>query len=131
MKLPRVYPLTIPSSHKMIRMIAMVSSMGFLLRTAPRGSLLAPFSNRYASPSAERRPRALIVVLLTFAMVPATSRPVRAQHAATAPSTANGHRAASVGKFLAGGALALAAHESGHLLFDGIFDANPGLKKVS
>jgi hypothetical protein len=34
-------------------------------------------------------------------------------------------------KFVGGGALALAAHESGHLLFDGIFGAGPGLKKVS
>lgn len=34
-------------------------------------------------------------------------------------------------KFLAGGALALAAHEGGHLLFDGVFGANPGLKRVS
>lgn len=34
-------------------------------------------------------------------------------------------------KFLGGGALALAAHESGHLLFNGIFDAHPGIKKVS
>jgi hypothetical protein len=34
-------------------------------------------------------------------------------------------------KFLGGGALGLAAHESGHLLFDGLFGADPGLKKVS
>ena len=34
-------------------------------------------------------------------------------------------------EFLGGGALALGAHESGHLLFDAIFDANAGLKKVS
>ena len=34
-------------------------------------------------------------------------------------------------KFLGGGALALAAHEGGHLLFNGIFAGNPGLKKVS
>ena len=27
--------------------------------------------------------------------------------------------------------MAFGAHESGHLLFDGIFDANPGIKKVS
>ena len=33
--------------------------------------------------------------------------------------------------FLGGGALALAAHEGGHLLFDGLFDAHPGVKKVS
>lgn len=32
--------------------------------------------------------------------------------------------------FLAGGAVALGAHESGHLLFDVIFQADPALKKV-
>jgi hypothetical protein len=30
-----------------------------------------------------------------------------------------------------GGAAALAAHEGGHLLFDALFRANPGIKKVS
>ena len=34
-------------------------------------------------------------------------------------------------QFLAGGLTGLVAHESGHLLFDVIFDANPRLKKVS
>jgi hypothetical protein len=33
--------------------------------------------------------------------------------------------------FLAGGLVGLAAHESGHLLFDAIFDAHPGVKRVS
>jgi len=48
------------------------------------------------------------------------------------PATTVEHRTASgLGKFLAGAAVGLAAHESGHLLFDGIFDANPGIKKVS
>ena len=32
--------------------------------------------------------------------------------------------------FLAGGAIALGAHEGGHLLFDGIFDANPRIESV-
>ena len=50
---------------------------------------------------------------------------------ADAPAATSEHRATSALKFLGGGALALAAHESGHLLFDGIFRANPGLKKVS
>jgi hypothetical protein len=36
----------------------------------------------------------------------------------------------SVSVFLAGGAVGLAAHESGHLFFDVIFDANPGIDKV-
>jgi hypothetical protein len=33
--------------------------------------------------------------------------------------------------FLGGAVVGLAAHEAGHLLFDGIFDASPGIKKVS
>ena len=40
------------------------------------------------------------------------------------------HRAATVGLFLAGGALGLGAHEAGHLFFDVLFDADPGLRKV-
>lgn len=39
-------------------------------------------------------------------------------------------RPATVAKFVAGAALALAAHEGGHLAFDGIFDAEPRLKRV-
>lgn len=57
-----------------------------------------------------------------------------AQEAVTSPTTApatNEQPATSALKFLGGGALALAAHEGGHLLFNGIFAANPGLKKVS
>jgi hypothetical protein len=34
-------------------------------------------------------------------------------------------------KFLAGSALALALHEGGHLLLDGLFDAQPRIKRVS
>ena len=48
-----------------------------------------------------------------------------------APPATSEHRATSALKFLGGGALGLVAHESGHLLFNGIFQANPGLKKVS
>ena len=56
-----------------------------------------------------------------------------AQPADTQPTTASStseHPVTSALKFLGGGAIGLAAHESGHLLFDGIFDANPGVKKV-
>jgi hypothetical protein len=35
------------------------------------------------------------------------------------------------GKFLAGAAVALVAHESGHLLLDTVFDAGVGFKKVN
>jgi hypothetical protein len=42
----------------------------------------------------------------------------------------NGHAAADTVKFLAGGALGLAFHESGHLLFDAVFDANAHVEPV-
>jgi hypothetical protein len=42
------------------------------------------------------------------------------------------HRTTSaLGGFLVGAAVGLAAHESGHLLFDGLFRADPGIKRVS
>ena len=49
------------------------------------------------------------------------------------PSTATSeHSATAVAfpVFLAGAAVAFGAHESGHLLFDGLFGAHPGVKKV-
>jgi hypothetical protein len=42
----------------------------------------------------------------------------------------NGNDAVNTVKFLAGGALALAMHESGHLIFDAAFDAQPRIKRV-
>lgn len=39
-------------------------------------------------------------------------------------------RAATIGKFVAGGALGLATHEAGHLVFDAIFGADPSVRKV-
>jgi hypothetical protein len=50
---------------------------------------------------------------------------------ADAQAATSEHPATSALKFLGGGGLALLAHESGHLLFDGVFDANPRLKRVS
>lgn len=50
------------------------------------------------------------------------------------PSSAvatSGNGVTSAASFLGGAAVGLAAHEAGHLLFDGIFDANPGIKRVS
>jgi hypothetical protein len=50
------------------------------------------------------------------------------QQPATATEKSTTARAAG---FLAGGFAAFVAHESGHLLFDAVFDAHPGVKKVS
>ncbi len=49
--------------------------------------------------------------------------------AGTAPQQ-NEHPAADIVKFVGGGVLALALHESGHLIFDGIFDAQPRLEAI-
>lgn len=50
---------------------------------------------------------------------------------AAQPGRSDEHRASTLGRFLFGGVAALGAHESGHLLFDGIFDAHPGVSRVS
>lgn len=47
-----------------------------------------------------------------------------------AVSPSGGKRAATVGLFVAGAAIGLGAHEAGHLFFDVLFDADPGLRAV-
>jgi hypothetical protein len=49
---------------------------------------------------------------------------------AVQPANADEHPVMQSVKFIAGGALGLAIHESGHLVFDVIFDANPNVQKV-
>jgi hypothetical protein len=53
-----------------------------------------------------------------------------AQDITGAAAQPNEHRAVDSGKFLAGAAVALVVHESGHLLFDVIFDADVNVKPV-
>ena len=75
----------------------------------------------------------LLALLQAFAALVLTAGLAAAQDPATPPDSSastSEHPVASAAKFLAGGAVGLAAHEAGHLLFDGIFDANPGIKKV-
>src|SRR6185295_9743116 len=67
-----------------------------------------------------------IVCLLLF-----TASSVCAQPASTVePAQPDGNAAVETVKFLAGGALGLAMHETGHLIFDAIFDAKPRVKGV-
>jgi hypothetical protein len=79
--------------------------------------------------------RQLCLVLLAVAAIAGTSADAFAQEAAraaaSAAATSRQSTTSSVARFLGGGALALAAHESGHLLFDAMFDAHPGLSRVS
>jgi hypothetical protein len=77
----------------------------------------------------------LIVLILVFAGILTTAELARAQDPVRQPeltAPTNEHRTTSLlGAFFGGAAVGLAAHESGHLLFDAVFDAHPGLKKVS
>jgi hypothetical protein len=86
------------------------------------------------SPSVWPRLR-IAVIAQVFAAIIATAGLASAQEPARqadVSSTTSEHGTASAfGKFLVGAAAGLGAHESGHLLFDGIFDAHPGVKKVS
>src|SRR3954469_3789836 len=88
-------------------MIAMVSSMPFLQSSTVwkcnAGAML------------------LVLFLPVFA---------HAQDISPAGAQPNEHPAVDTGKFFAGAALALAVHESGHLLFDVIFDAGVNVKSV-
>jgi hypothetical protein len=70
------------------------------------------------------------VVLLQVA---ASGEAALAQALQDAPSEASAsgtHRAASVGLFVAGAAIALGAHEGGHLFLDLAFDADPSVRRV-
>src|SRR5436190_13336621 len=124
----------------MMRMIAIVSSIGVLLRAAsplaavwravpggPGGRL----SNGYATVRARARRSLLSLVLLMVSAVPAAASGKESQDANLKQTTSNEQRAASFPIFLAGAAIGLGAHETGHLVFDGIFDAHPGIERVS
>ena len=92
-------------------------------------------SNQCATTPAVLSGTALIVLLHTFGAILFAVQLASGQEPARqpdpAPTTVEHRTASAFGKFLAGAAVGLAAHESGHLLFDGIFDANPRIKKVS
>jgi hypothetical protein len=118
----------------MIRMTAIVSSIVRLLGAAS-GAVRRSLSNRCATSPAVAGLRPLSIVLLAVAGIFLTAEVARAQdppvRASSSPSTSEQSTTSSVLEFLGGGALALGAHEGGHLLFDAIFDSNPRLKKVS
>jgi hypothetical protein len=69
----------------------------------------------------------LAILLVCGLLLPIFSKELRAQSVAP-PGRAS--TAKTAGLFLAGGAVGLGAHELGHVVFDLLFDADPGLKKV-
>jgi hypothetical protein len=113
-------------------MTAIVSSIVRLLG-AFAGAVRQEFSNGYAtSPSVCRHGFVVVfqgLAAILLAVQVAGAQPVGTEQPTA--STTSEHRVTSALTFLGGGAVGLAAHESGHLLFDGIFKANPSIKKVS
>src|SRR4051812_12599005 len=65
-----------------------------------------------------------------FLPIPASGQTTSATEVLQSPPS-DEHRALDTVKFLAGGAAGLAIHETGHLIFDTVFDAGPGLKGVT
>src|SRR5687768_9141754 len=115
----------------MIRMMAMVSSIGRLLCGQFAAACNAqPKSNACATAGPGLRPVSPGVGLLPFAVAVAlavTSSLALAQEAAPEPPV---NRITATASFLAGAFTGLVAHEGGHLLFDVVFDADPTLKRV-
>src|SRR3954469_5409414 len=131
MKFPSVYPLTIPSSHSTIRMIAIVSSMVFSLRARIRGALnevtLQQRLCRIATvPFTSVQRTTMLLVFLTFGY----ASPAHAQTADPAQPTDSPSTGKQVVLFLTGAATGLGAHELGHVIADVAFGEKPGLKKV-
>jgi hypothetical protein len=74
----------------------------------------------------------LIVALQAVALLGGSAGLATAQDDVQPPPATSGQSPTlNVLSFLGGGAVGLVAHESGHLLFDAIFDAHAGLKGVS
>jgi hypothetical protein len=68
--------------------------------------------------------------LAAFQGIPVVAQTSSAGETLQSPPT-DEHPVADTVKFLAGGALGLVIHESGHLIFDAIFDASPSIKGIS
>jgi hypothetical protein len=87
------------------------------------------FSNPYATVepghlrSASSR---LLLWLLLVALFPS----IASAQAQEQESTQGVNRTAAVAKFFAGATVGLVAHEAGHLFFDIVFDADPGVRRV-
>jgi hypothetical protein len=129
-------------------MIAIVSSIAALLhqcidkamRTVRLSAPLAPLFNRpgcnRSATTADRRVAhtscrfSLLFPLAVSAIWPAAAH-AQSEEPAVEAVAPQENRASAVMSFLGGAVAGLAAHEGGHLLFDAMFDAHPGVDGVS
>ena len=93
-----------------------------------------PGCNRGATPRPHRAVRTswTCSTLFCLAVSLGLTSPARAQDVPDPGQTVpqQGQRGAAIVTFLGGAVAGLAAHEGGHLLFDVVFDAKPGLERV-
>jgi hypothetical protein len=71
--------------------------------------------------------RRSLLSMVVWVVAAVMASPVLAQPLSSSSGVS---RVAAAGEFVGGAVVGLAAHEAGHLLFDVIFDADPGLKRV-
>lgn len=138
----RHLPVSFVSLYAYINPVIAVA-LGILLLNEPFDSRMAIAAAlvlagvaivRWRSADGVRRPfaarlRRLAAVLLMLA-VPAVAAAQDLAASRERPPEEGGGRIASIGKFVAGGAIGLIAHEGGHFLFDVVFDADPTIKRV-
>ena len=74
--------------------------------------------------------RAVRVAVIASILILTGSSLLAQQPSVSQPAQQDGQPVVDTVKFLAGGALGLAMHESGHLIFDAAFDARPRLAGV-
>jgi hypothetical protein len=73
----------------------------------------------------------LVLLLLQVAGNVCVAHAQAQQDQSSEASSSRTKRATTVGLFVAGAAIGLGAHEGGHLLFDFLFDADPGVRGVN
>src|SRR4051794_26832673 len=105
-------------------MIAMVSNMSGLQFSDPRSS--ARKCNRCAVLCSA----AVALFFGVFLPLGASAQSSLAEQAVQ-PAQSDEHPVMQSVKFVAGGVLGLAIHESGHLAFDVLFDADQNINKVT
>src|SRR4051794_8535610 len=94
-------------------MIAMVSNMSVL-----------QFPNLFLRLRTAKSNWCAVLLMLLFTPISAAAQASSADPTLR-PPVPDEHLALDSVKFLAGGGLGLVLHESGHLLFDALFDADP------
>ncbi len=138
----RHLPVSFVSLYAYINPIIAVA-LGILLLNEPFDSRMAVAAAlvlagvavvRWRSGDGERRPfaarlRRIAAVVLMLA-IPAVAAAQDGDASPVRSTESNGRGAASFGKFVAGGAIGLLAHEGGHFLFDIVFDADPTIRRV-